>query len=147
MTLIKYEPFRGFEGIARRFNDFFSGFERNANFDMPVASFVPKIDVTEDDKYIFVHADLPGMGRDEVKVTVNEDGLLSIKGEKKEEIRKEDKTIIRLERHYGQFSRSFVLPENVSKENIDAKFDKGVLELKLEKIEPEKPKEIEVTLK
>ena len=144
MTLIKYEPFRGFEHIGRRFNDFFNGFDRNFNFDAPLSSFVPKIDVTEDEKNIFVHADLPGLGKDDVKVVVNEENLLTIKGEKRQELNKEDKTCIRMERSYGSFSRSFVLPENVKKENIDAKFDNGVLELKLEKLEPEKPKEIEV---
>ena len=119
-------------------------FEKGFSFEM--GAFSPRVDITEDDNNLFVHAELPGMSKDQVKVSVNEDRLLTIQGEKKKEEKKEDKSLIRIERNFGSFTRSFSLPENVDVENISAKFENGVLELSLKKIEPPKPKEIEVKI-
>jgi HSP20 family protein len=83
-----------------------------------------------------------------VKVTINDDNILVIKGEKKREFKTEDKerNFIRVERSYGSFQRSFMLPDNVKKDNVSAKFENGVLTITLEKIEPEPPKQIEIPI-
>lgn len=144
MTLVKFEPYRGFEKLMRRFNEFSDEFDKGLDFEY--GGFNPRVDITEDDNHLFVHAELPGMSKEQVKVSVNDDRLLTIKGEKDKTEKSEDKKYIRYERKFGSFSRSFVLPENVDIEKIDAKFENGVLELSLNKIEPAKPKEIEVSI-
>ena len=144
MTLVRFEPYRGFERLSRKFDHFMNDFEKGFSFEM--GAFNPRVDITEDDNNLFVHAELPGLSKEQVKVSVNEDKLLTIQGEKKKEEKKEDKSYIRTERNYGSFTRSFSLPDYIDADNINAKFENGVLELSLKKIEPPKPKEIEVKI-
>lgn len=149
MAIIKYEPFRGFEGIARKMNDFVNSFDTNA-FSGNFANFVPKVDISEDEVKLYIQAEIPGLSKEDFKVTINDDNLLIIKGSKKREEKTEEdnsgRTFIRIERGYGEFTRSFILPDNVNKESIQAKFDNGVLNLTLDKIEPQKPKEVEISI-
>jgi HSP20 family protein len=149
MAIIKYEPFRGFEGIARKMNDFVNSFDTNA-FSGNFANFVPKVDISEDEVKLYIQAEIPGLNKEDFKVTINDDNLLIIKGSKKREEKTEEdnsgRTFIRIERGYGEFTRSFILPDNVNKESIQAKFDNGVLNLTLDKIEPQKPKEVEISI-
>ncbi len=144
MTLVRFEPYRGFERLSRKMNTFMDDFEKGFSFEM--GGFNPRVDITEDDNNLFVHAELPGLAKDQVKVSVNEERLLTIQGEKKKEEKKEEKNYIRTERNYGSFTRSFSLPDYIDVENINAKFENGVLELSLKKIEPPKPKEVEVKI-
>jgi len=145
MTLVRLEPFRGFERLSKRFNDLVSDVEKGVSFEM--GGFSPRIDITEDDNHIFVHAEVAGLNKEDVKVSVNEDRTLLLKGEKKKATLSEDKRVIRTERIYGEFERSFMLPDSADIEHIDAKFENGVLELSIPKIEPPKPKEINVEIK
>ena len=145
MTLVKFEPYRGFEKLGRRMGRFMEEFDRNAlKFDSN--DFLPRVDITENETNLFVHAELPGMKKEDIKISVNEDRMLTIKGEKKNEHREEDKNYVRTERAYGSFSRSFILPETIDIESVNAKFENGVLELTLTKKEPEQPKEIEISI-
>jgi len=124
-------------------NDFIEGFDKNI-FDLEFGNFVPKVDINEDEKNLYILAEVPGIPKDELKISINDDNVLTIKGEKKAEEKREDKTHIRIERNYGSFTRSFVLPENVKKESVNANFENGVLKIQFEKTEPIKPKEIEI---
>ena len=144
MTLVRFNPMRGFEKAQRRMNSFINDLEKGVSFEM--GGFNPRVDITEDDKHMYVHAEMPGIPKENVNISVNEDLMLTIKGEKSKDELKESQSYVRTERAYGNFSRSFVLPENVDTENIKAKFENGVLELTLPKIEPPKPKEIEVNI-
>ena len=144
MTLVKLEPHRGFERLSRRWEQFANDFEKGISFE--TGGFNPRVDITEDDNNLYVHAELPGMSKEQVKVSVDEDRTLTIKGEKTKEEKSENKNDLKLERTYGSFSRSFILPENINIEKIDAKYQDGVLELVLQKIEPEKPKVIDVAI-
>jgi len=119
-------------------------FENGVSFE--IGGFAPRVDITEDDTNLYVHAEIPGMTKENVNLVVNEDRMLTIKGEKKSESKTENKSFIRNERSYGSFSRSFILPENVDIEKIAAKFEHGVLEVSMPKKEPEKPKQIEVQI-
>lgn len=149
MTLVKYNPYRGFDTLAKRMNDFIGEFERDSFFrggNLGNRAFLPVVDIKEDDKHIYLKAEIPGINKEDIKVSINEDNMLMIRGEKKFEEKQENETFIRMERSFGEFTRSFLLPENVKDEDIKAKFDNGVLEIILEKIEPTKPKEIEVNI-
>jgi HSP20 family protein len=148
MSLVRFDPFRSFEGIAKKMNDFMGDFEKGVNIEF--GTFSPRVDISEDEKYLYVNAELPGLKKEEVKVTINDDNVLVIKGEKKreesQEEKDENKTFIRVERNYGMFTRSFMLPENLKTDSINAKFENGVLNISLEKVEPQKPKEVEVQI-
>ncbi|PRP91155.1 Spore protein SP21 [Enhygromyxa salina] len=104
------------------------------NFLPPTRSYevVPAIDVNEDDGTITVSAELPGVKRDDVTISVRGD-ILEIKGEKREEKRHEGANVHALERTYGSFMRRLVLPCEVEGDQAEAKMDQGVLHLKLPK--------------
>ena len=144
MALVRFDPFRGFENLSKKMSDFIGDFDKGVNIEF--GGFAPRVDISEDEKYLYVHAELPGINKENVKITVNDDNVLIIKGEKKREEVVEDKTFIRVERNYGSFSRSFMLPDNVKTDSISAKYENGILSLTLEKIEPVKPKEVNVEI-
>lgn len=151
MAIVRFDPFRGFESLARRMSSFMEDFDKGLGFNLEFGNFAPRVDIAEDEKNLYIHAELPGLKKEDVKVSINEDRVLTIKGEKKRdekfEDKSEDKCFIRVERSFGSFVRSFMLPDNIKTENVNAKFENGVLELTLEKVEPEKPKEIPVEIK
>lgn len=146
MAIVRFDPFRGFETLARKMNDFLDEFEKG--FSISTTEFSPRVDISEDEKNLYVTVEVPGISKDDIKVTINDDNVLVIKGEKKREFKAEDKerNYIRVERSYGSFQRSFMLPDNVKKDNIQAKFENGVLSILLEKVEPEPPKQIEIPI-
>ena len=105
----------------------------------------PSIDIYEEEGSIVVKAEVPGMAKEDISVEVH-DGVLTIKGEKKEKKEDEGKHFYRAERMYGCFERSFSLPEGVYPDAIKAGYKGGVLELRIPKVEEKKPvaKKIEV---
>ncbi|OUM70473.1 hypothetical protein PIROE2DRAFT_23575, partial [Piromyces sp. E2] len=104
----------------------------------------PKINLSEDEKNYYIHADLPGMNKDQVKMEFSDDDrVLTISGERETIIdnSNDDKTenkYSRIECSYGKFLRSFSIPENADINNIQAKMNNGVLEVTISKIEPPK---------
>ncbi|MCX6154683.1 MAG: Hsp20/alpha crystallin family protein [Candidatus Kapabacteria bacterium] len=148
MGILRVDPMRGFENVARKMNDFFGDLEKG--FSVEYGAFIPRTDISEDAKNLFVHVELPGIKKDEVKVSINDENVLIIKGDKKREQAqdeaKSETTFIRVERGFGEFTRSFMLPDNVDKASINAKFENGLLEIILNKKEPEKPKVFEVEI-
>lgn len=147
MKLVRVNPFAEFDAMTRRmFNDIDRGgvvFNRS-NFTQPVLT--PRVDVAEDTSNFYINAELAGMSKEDVKIAVNEDRVLTISGEKKQEEETEDKNYFRVERRYGNFSRSFNIPETVDVANIAAKFENGVLHLTLPKTEPAKPSVTEIAI-
>jgi len=111
------------------FNDFFPETASDSRF------FSPKVDIVEKDNQFEVHASLPGMKKEEIKIDLKKD-LLTISGERKFQNEQKEAKYHLVESHYGSFSRSFNLPETVSKENIQAEFKDGILTLVLPKTEP-----------
>jgi HSP20 family protein len=104
---------------------------------------VPALDITEDDGHYNVTIELPGVAKDDVHVEV-EEGILTVRGEKKSE--KEEKRGKQrwTERSYGSFCRSFSLPANADPDHIEASYKDGVLTLVLAKTEPAKPKQVSI---
>jgi HSP20 family protein len=146
--------------IDRLFDDFSNMFDRDPFSkvfpDMPrfpalkseIGAVMPAVDMVEDEKSYRVTAELPGISQKDVEVTM-EGGLLTIKGEKKEEREEKEKGFYLSERRYGSFQRSLRLPDGLDEGKIEAKFDNGVLTVVLPK-SPEaisKPKKIEVKAK
>lgn len=103
----------------------------------------PRVDITEGEKNYLIRADVPGLDKKEISVTVD-NGVLTIEGEKKQERKTDEGCYYHFERSFGKFSRSFALSEDVDSEHIEAKMENGVLELSIPKTEKARPKAIEV---
>ena len=137
-ALIRYE--KPVFTLSNLFDDFLDdGFFFNGGREI-VRHQWPKVDIVENDNDYEVHADLPGLEKKDINISV-EDGVLTISGEKKLEKkdRKKDRYYY-YERSYGSFCRSFALPENVDEKNIAANYKNGLLELTIKKTEKAKPK-------
>lgn len=127
-------------GMARRLSDEVDrSFGRTLRFLRPPAAaafeedlgFVPEVDVFERDGRLVVRADLPGMGKDDVRVEVEGDNLI-LRGERREEQEEEREGYYCCERRYGAFTRSIPLPEGTNPDTAQATFQNGVLEVSLE---------------
>ena len=106
-------------------------------------AWLPVVDIEESEQDYVIHAELPGLDKDKVKVTV-EDGVLTLSGERDLERTAEGKTYHHIERSHGTFSRSFTLPEDSDAERVEAQFTNGVLTVRVAKREEALPKSIEV---
>jgi len=104
----------------------------------------PSVDIYEEEKDMVVKADLPGITREDLNVSITEN-TLTITGEKKQEEKIEKNDYHRLERSYGSFRRTFRLPDNVSPDKAKASFKDGVLEVRLPKTKETKQKKINIT--
>jgi len=104
---------------------------------------VPAFDITENEKEYVISGEIPGIDPKDLEVTLN-DGILSIKGEKKQESEEKEENYHRIERHYGSFQRSFRLPENINRNELDANYKDGILRLTLPKSKESEVKKIEV---
>jgi HSP20 family protein len=125
--------------MNRLFDDFFG--ERRT--EMGESTWLPSVDVSENDSALSVRAELPGMTQDDIELNL-QDNVLTLTGEKKKEHQEEQENFHRVERSYGSFRRTFTLPCNVKAEKISATFKDGVLEITLPKTEEAKPKKIEI---
>ena len=103
----------------------------------------PVVDIEESAEAYTIRAELPGLSKEKVKVTV-ENGVLTLSGERDLERRVETKTFHRVERSHGTFTRSFTLPDDVDSESVAANFKDGLLEIHIAKREEALPKSIEV---
>jgi len=155
MSLIRWNPARELAawpsdlfGIQREMNRMFDSFiNRGAqDEDSALAAWTPVVDIAERDDEYLVKVELPGVNKDDVKITL-ESNILTIRGEKKQEKETKKENYHRVERSYGSFQRSFTLPTTVKSDKIDANFKDGVLMVSLPKAEEAKPKQIEVKVK
>ncbi len=106
-------------------------------------NWAPAVDISENDDEIIVRAEVPGIKKDDIKLTVH-DGILTISGEKKQEKIDKEENFYRTERVFGSFSRSFSLPSTVKADKVKAKYKDGILSISLPKVEEAKPKEIAI---
>jgi HSP20 family protein len=118
---------------------------RTNDEDLVSGAWVPPVDVAETQEKILVRAEVPGMKQEDIQIEF-ENGLLTIRGERKIE-KTETVTWLRVERTYGNFSRSFTLPRTVDPEKISASYREGVLEIEVPKREEAKPKQIRIEVK
>lgn len=147
MTLTRWNPFRDMEDVFDRFNRSYSRMpaprREGSNEIMTIADWAPTVDISETDTEFLIKVELPEVRKEDVKVSVHE-GVLTIQGERKMEREESKKKYHRVERAYGRFARSFMLPENVDEESISASHKDGMLNVRLGKVEEAKPKSIEI---
>ena len=144
MTLVKWKPRHGMFNFDADLIDNF--FRTNWMNERVASKWAPPVDIEEDDNGYKFFVELPGLEKDDVKISLKDD-ILSIQGEKKLESKEEKKNYHCYERRYGNFERSFRLNADVIIDKIDATFKNGVLTVELPKAEVSKPKEIEVKVK
>jgi len=148
MALTRWQPFRDLMNVQQdvdRLVDQFFGRTPLGVYDIDGGIWSPPVDITEDDENVFVAVEVPGMTKEDVKITL-QDNVLTIRGEKKQEMEKKDANYHRLERSYGSFTRSFSLPTGVVPDKIKAQYQDGLLKISLPKAEQVKPKEIPIAM-
>ena len=160
MTLVRWRPLRDvtawdpttdllneFSSVQHEIDCMFDRFLHGGTADDGFASsWLPAVDIVEHETEYLVDVELPGVKKDDVKISVAND-VLTIRGEKTQEKEKQEKSHYRTERVYGSFQRSFTLPTSVQSDKIEASYDKGILAITLPKLEEAKPKQIEVKTK
>ncbi len=146
MTIVRWNPLRDLAGMQSEMNRLFDEFftHGSENVDQPTV-WSPMVDISETDDEIVLHAELPGLQKGDVSISL-QDNVLSLEGEKKSTEEDREKSYYRLERSYGKFQRSFVLPAAVQGDKVKAKFKDGVLKVVLPKAEEAKPKQIDVAV-
>ena len=144
-NLIPWRGVKDLDGLKREMDDIFERF-----FDWRPSlrlrdktSWMPLVDLSETPKDILVKAEIPGMEKEDIDVSL-EGKTLTIRGEKKTEEEEKDENVHRLERRYGSFLRTIELPADVDASKVNATYKSGVLKLKLPKVKSQTAKKIEV---
>lgn len=150
MKLMRYNDrplarkFSNFDDFEPLFNRMFTGWPALATQNGD--TWVPDVDIRENKDAYLVEADVPGMDKNDIHISVA-DNVLTIKGERKREEKKEGDGYTRYERQYGSFERSFDLPGGIDESKVTAEFKDGVLCVTIPKPEETKKKQIEVKVK
>ena len=145
MNLVVRDPFwKEFNTLSSRFNRLFD-LPREENNDF-LGAWSPAVDIYNKGAEVVIHAEFPGMKKEDIDVRV-ENNVLTIRGKKERKEEVKDDGYFRTERSYGTFSRSFSLPSTVNVSKILAEYKEGVLTLALPKADEAKPRQIEVSVK
>jgi HSP20 family protein len=145
MAVVRWDPFRDLSLLQDRMNRLFDDAGRTWRADEPAATttWSPAVDIFETEGEIVVKAELPGLDRKDITLHL-ENNVLTLRGERKFEKETKDENYHRIERSYGNFSRSFSIPASVDEEKIRADYKDGVLKIMLPKKEQSKPKQIKI---
>jgi len=145
-VLTRWDPFRELGTLQDRMNRLFQDFTPGREDElMATGSFVPPVDVYEDEHAITLKLEVPGVDQKDIDVRL-ENNTLTVRGERKFEKEEKEENFHRIERRYGSFSRSFTLPNTVDPEQCNAEFQNGVLVIRLAKRAEAKPKQIKVNI-
>ena len=135
MNLMRWNPLHELEEVSARLNRFFPHREipeSNESEMMLTADWVPLVDVNETQEAFHIDVELPDVGPEDVKVTIDH-GVLTLQGERKKKREEKGRKAHRVERAYGRFVRSFSLPDHVDHNHVTAEYKDGVLRLHLPK--------------
>jgi HSP20 family protein len=147
MALARWTPMRNLmtfqDDMNRLFNQFFPG-GTGEEAGWGARTWAPPVDIYETDEALILKAELPGVSKDDVHVEIHQNTLI-LRGQRKPEAEVKEDRSHRVERAYGTFQRSFVLPTLVDQEHVQATYKDGVLELRLPKSEAAKPKRVAIT--
>jgi HSP20 family protein len=144
MAITRWDPFREVVVLQNRFNTLFRDLNEGEGT-LTTASFIPAVDVYEDEKKVVLKLEVPGIEEKDLDVSV-ENHTLTVKGERKFEKEETEENFNRIERRYGSFYRAFTLPSTVDTENVAASYNAGVLKLELKKKPEAQPKQIKVNV-
>ena len=148
MSIVRWDPMKELEDMQRRVQSYFTTPTLGSFFNEQLSSpqWMPACDISETPESYSVHAEIPDMRKEDIKVSVN-DGVLTLMGERKQEKEEKNKRYHRVERSYGRFQRAFTLPGAVDEAKVQATYKDGVLNVLLPKSTSATalPKEIRIT--
>jgi HSP20 family protein len=146
MRVIKWEPCRDVDDVFDRFvAETLRRWPRQAAEGQAALDWAPAADVSETEAEYLIKADLPEVRKEDVSITV-QDGVLTLSGERRQEVRAENEKVHRVERAYGSFARRFALPENADEQSIRAESRDGVILIHIpkQKVVQPQPRQIEI---
>jgi HSP20 family protein len=147
MRMTPMETFRELENVSERLSRLLAASRAGAGDgqkeSMALADWAPAVDVLETDTEFQIQAELPGLEKEQVSLSV-EEGVLTISGRREQEKEGHGKRYHKIERAYGGFARSFTVPDLVDQHKVSAEFKNGVLTVRLPKSEKARAKAIEV---
>jgi HSP20 family protein len=147
MALARWTPRGNLQSFQDEMNRMFEQFFRGGTGEEAgwgVRTWTPPVDIYETDDALILKAELPGVSKDDVSIEIHQNTLV-LRGERKHEAEVKEDRYHRVERAYGSFQRSFMLPTLVDQEHVHASYHDGVLELRLPKSEAAKPKRVAIT--
>jgi len=148
MSLARWDPFAELASLNDQMNRLYRGLrrsqERSPDDFLATSGFAPPVDIYEDDRHVTLKMEVPGIDEKDIDVRI-ENNMLTVHGERKFEKEEKEENFRRIERQYGSFTRSFMLPTTVDPNQVQANYDKGVLRITLAKKAEAAPKQIKVT--
>jgi HSP20 family protein len=138
-TLVRWEPFRELASFQNEMSRFLNGLYDGSG--QTTQNWVPALDVWETDSEVVYSFDVPGVPEDAISIEVKDD-TLSVSAERAQTEEAKDDGFYRFERRYGTFARAVGLPQGVNQDRIEARYENGVLEVRVPKPEQEKPRTI-----
>jgi HSP20 family protein len=145
MALMKWEPSKGLATLQQEVHHLLESFFDGSSLRIGESMTAPAVEVSDTKDAVVVKAQVPGVSKEQIQVTVSE-GMLTIKGETKEEEKKEEKNYLRREFHYGAFTRIVPIPAGVQAEKATAQLKDGMLEVTIPKSEETRVKEIPISV-
>lgn len=133
----------GLQRLNSILGEAFGAWPQPGNGDAITSAWVPPCDVFEDKEAVRIIMEVPGVKPEDVRLSL-ENNMLTIRGEKKQVAEEKAERVHRYERSYGVFERAFALPSSVDVEQIEARYDNGILTVTLPKAERARPRQIEV---
>jgi HSP20 family protein len=146
MAISRYRDPAGLFGLQRLnriLDEAFAGAAFPEQGNVITSTLFAPTDVSEDANALQISIELPGVRSEDVRLSL-ENNILTIRGEKRQEVDENNERVHRFERVYGMFERTFALPNTVDPEKIDARFENGVLLIRIPKAERARPREIKV---
>ncbi|HMK86823.1 MAG TPA: Hsp20/alpha crystallin family protein [Steroidobacteraceae bacterium] len=143
MNLVRWDPFMDVDSFFRRFLPAsFAKWPRGA---MEEFEWSPAVNISETDKEYLIRAELPAVKKEDVQVTFD-DGMITVKGERKQQKEDKNEKYHRTESFYGSFERSFSLPDNVNADAICCESKDGILTVHIPKTEALQKKPVQITV-
>ncbi len=144
--LVRCDPFRDLVSFQERMNRLFQDTLGPSREElMTSGTFIPPVDIYEDEHAITLKLEVPGMEEKDIEVQL-ENNTLTVRGERKFEKGEKEENFHRIERRYGAFARSFTLPNTVDTGKVEASYENGILKIQLAKRAEAKPKQIKVSV-
>src|SRR3954453_5985425 len=146
MVVTRWDPFRELATLQNRVNSLFQDDGRPGQDELTTtSSFVPAVDVYEDEHKVTLKLEIPGIKQEAVDIRL-ENNTLTVRGERNFEKEEKEENFHRIERRYGSFARSFTLPNTLDTDSVQASYENGVLRIELAKRSEAKPKQIKVNI-
>jgi len=143
MAIVRWDPVRELDSLQSDMNRLFDGFFQGRAGNGGGRRWIPAMDLVETDEHLVLRGDLPGLSEEDVEIEIK-DNVLTVSGERKAEHEERSEGFYRVERAFGSFSRSLTLPRGVESDKVSAKFDRGVLEVRIPKPEERRPTRVQI---